>query len=110
MDPTLAEVASRIGVSSDTLRRWVREEVVPLRDGHWTPAAIAHARIVARLRARGYPLKVLREASRSGRLAYGYMEDMFPAAERTYSVAEAADITGLEPGMIARIWMLIGFS
>ncbi len=109
-EPKLPDVARQIGVSPDTLRRWVRAGVVPLRGGRWTPAAIAHARIVARLRSRGYPLQLLREASQSGRLAFGYMEDMFPAAERTYSVAEAADITGLEPGMIARVWLLIGFS
>jgi adenylate cyclase len=106
----LSDVARQIDVSPGTLRRWVREGVVPLRDGLWTPAAVAHARIVARLRARGYPLAVLREASQSGRLAFGYMEDMFPAAEGEYTLAEASEITGLEPGMIARVWLLIGFS
>jgi adenylate cyclase len=106
----LADVARQIDVSPDTLRRWVREGVVPLRGGNWTPAAVAHARIVARLRARGYPLALLREASQSGRLAFGYMEDMFPATEGEYTLAEASEITGLEPGMIARIWLLIGFS
>jgi adenylate cyclase len=109
-DPTLADVARQIEVSPDTLRRWVREQVVPLRGGQWTPAAIAHARIVARLRNRGYPLAALREASRSGRLAFGYMEDMFPAAEGAYTRAEAAEEVGLEVGLIERIWSLIGFS
>ena len=61
-DPTLADVAAEIGVTPDTLRRWVRGGVVPLRDDRWTPAAVAHARIVARLRKRGYSLKTLREA------------------------------------------------
>jgi adenylate cyclase len=105
---SLADVARQLDVSPGTLRRWVREEIVPLRDGTWTPAAVAHARIVARLRARGYPLKTLREASKSGRLAFGYMEDMFPAAEGTYTAAEAAAETGLDAGLIARIWAAIG--
>jgi adenylate cyclase len=35
---------------------------------------------------------------------------MFPAAEGEYTLAEASEITGLEPGMIARVWLLIGFS
>jgi adenylate cyclase len=109
-DPTLADVARLIDVSPDTLRRWVREEVVPVRDGQWTPAAIAHARIVARLRSRGYPLAALREASRSGRLAFGYMEDMFPASEGAYTLSEAAEEVGLEEALIERIWGLIGFS
>jgi len=107
-DPTLTDVARQVDVSPETLRRWVREEIVPLREGRWTRAAIAHARIVARLRARGYPLKALREASRSGRLAYGYMEDLFPAPEGGYSVEEVAAETGMEPGLIERVWAAIG--
>jgi adenylate cyclase len=107
-EPTLADVARQIDVSAATLRRWVREEIVPLRDGRWTPSAIAHARIVARLRARGYSLQALREASRSGRLAFGYMEDMFPTPGVTYTAAEAAEQTGLEIGLIERLWSAIG--
>src|SRR3954470_5043702 len=87
---TLTEVARRVDVRPDTLRRWVREGVVPLDDGVWTPAAVAHARLVARLRGRGHSLAELREASRSGRLAYGYVEDLFPSDDRTYTLAEAA--------------------
>ncbi len=110
-DPTAADVAAQIGVSPDTLRRWVREEVVPLRNDRWTPAAVAHARIVARLRDRGYPLKALREASKSGRLAFGYMEDLFPAdAGGEHTLAEASEETGLDTEMIRRIWGVLGFS
>ena len=49
---------------------------MPLRDGEWTPAALAQARIVARLRDRGHSLDALRDAAHSGRLAYGYMEEL----------------------------------
>jgi class 3 adenylate cyclase len=46
----LSEAARRAGVTPQTLRRWAREGLVPqLRDGLWTPAAIAQARVVARL-------------------------------------------------------------
>ena len=75
-----AEVARSLEVSPATLRRWVADGIVPLRDGGWTPAAIAHARIVARLRARGHCAG--RSSARrreDGRLAYGYIEDLFPA-------------------------------
>src|SRR4051794_4598242 len=96
-DLTLAEVARRIEVSPATLRRWVGEGIVPLRDGEWTPSALAHARIVARLRERGYTLAQIRDASRAGRLAFGYMEDMFPHADGSYSLDEIAEETGLEP-------------
>jgi adenylate cyclase len=107
---TTPEVARALDVSPATLRRWVAEEIVPLRDGRWTPAALAHARIVARLRKNGYSLGQLREAARSGRLAYGYLEDLFPASEPTRTLAEAAEETGLEPALIERIWSTVGFS
>ena len=109
-EPSLPEVARRVDVSPATLRRWVNEGVVPVVDGRWTPAAVAHARIVARLRARGHSLGELREASRSGRLAYGYMEDLFPSdGGPRWTLADAAAETGLEPALIERIWTAVGF-
>jgi adenylate cyclase len=105
----LSEVARQVDVSPATLRRWVRDGIVPV-DGEWTPAAVAHARIVARLRARGYSLATLRDAARSGRLAYGYLEDLFPVPARTRTLVEAADESGLEPALIERIWTAAGFA
>jgi adenylate cyclase len=107
---TLSEVARRVDVSPATLRRWVKEGIVPLGAGRWTPAAVAHARIVARLRQRGYSLDTLREAAHSGRLAYGYLEDMFPTPARTRTLEEAAEECGLEAELIRRIWTAVGFS
>src|SRR5215216_8049042 len=109
-DLTLSDVARRLDLSPATLRRWVKDGIVPLGNGHWTPAAVAHARIVARLRERGYSLGQLREAARSGRLAYGYLEDLFPPPARTRTLEEAAGETGLEPALIERIWTAAGFS
>src|SRR3954449_2681693 len=107
---THAAVAAEVGITAQTLRRWTREGIVPLPDGAWTRAAVAHARIVARLRARGHSLDELRDASRRGRLAYGYMEDLFPERTGGYSLEEAAEETGLAPALVARIWTAIGIS
>jgi adenylate cyclase len=107
---TLTEVARRLDVPAATLRRWVKDGIVPLGNGRWTPAAVAHARIIARLRERGHSLDELRDAARSGRLAYGYLEDLFPAPVRTRSFEEAVEETGLEPALIDRIWTTAGFS
>jgi adenylate cyclase len=110
---TLTEAAERVGVSPSTLRRWAESGVIPEVDGggEWTAAAVAHARIVARLRARGHRLEHIREAGRQGRLAYGYIESLFggdPEGERT--LADAAGETGLEPALIERFWNSIGLA
>jgi adenylate cyclase len=47
MPDSLPDVARRLAIPEPTLRRWVQEGIVPLRDGEWTPAAVAQARLVA---------------------------------------------------------------
>src|SRR4051795_8064682 len=107
---TLADVARSLNLSPATLRRWVADGIVPLRDGAWTPAALAQARLVARLRARGHSLDQVRIAAKQGRLAYGYLEDLFPDGQAEYGLADAAREPGLEPELIRRIWSAAGFS
>jgi adenylate cyclase len=101
--------ASRIaGVSASTLKRWAREGLIPVEGGTWTPASAAQARVIARMRERGYSFDAIREAARGGRLAFGYAEDLFEVPEGQYSTAEAAELTGLEPELIERLMTLLG--
>jgi adenylate cyclase len=105
-----AEVARRVGVSPATLRRWIDAGAVPSIDGGWTPAAVAHARLVARLRERGHSLEEIRTATESGRLAFGYIEDLLPPPGRTYSLKGVAKETGLEPALVERLWSAMGLT
>jgi adenylate cyclase len=108
---TLKEAAERAGVKPATLKRWAETGVIPDVNGkkpEWTPAAIAHARIVARLRERGHTLDQIREASQDGRLAYGFIEDLFPDEREPRTLDDVAKETGLEPALITRIWTSLG--
>ncbi len=107
---TLAHVARRAGVSPATVSRWVRGGLVPQYDGRWTPAAASHVRLIARLRARGYTVEQIREASQSGRLVFGYIDELLPSSEGGRTLAEAARVTGLRPELIERIYAAMGMS
>jgi adenylate cyclase len=107
---SLKEAAERVGVTPATLRRWAREGLVPSYDGGWSPGAVGHARIVARLRDRGHSLADIRRATEDGRLAFGYMESLFPSEDSAYSLRRAAKETGLEPELVRRIVGALGLS
>jgi len=63
---------------------------------------------VARLRRRGHKLEEIREATKQGRLAYGFLEDMFPDRHSTRTLEDAAEATGLQPALIERFWTSLG--
>ena len=107
---TIKDVARRLAVSEGTLRRWVRDGLVPLPGGEWTSAALTHARIVAQLRERGHAVEEIRKASESGRLAYGYMQSLFPHEDGAHDLATAAREVGLEPALVERLWASAGFN
>lgn len=106
---SLTEASRRSGVAASTLKRWAEEDVVPLSDGYWTPAAAAQARVVARMRERGYSLEDLKEAGREGRLAFGFAEELFTEDEEAeLSIETVAAETGLEVELIERILTMMG--
>ena len=108
---SLTEAARISGVSASTLKRWARARVIPVRDGRWTTAAAAQARVVARMRERhSWRIQAPHGRSvRDGRLAFGYVEDLIPGArERPIGRAEAAAQTGLEEELIERVMTLLG--
>ncbi|HST69765.1 MAG TPA: MerR family transcriptional regulator [Solirubrobacterales bacterium] len=105
---SLNEASRRSGVSVSTLKRWAEEKIVPVRKGRWTAAAAAQARVVARMRERGYSLEDLKEAGREGKLAFGFTEELFAGSQETFTIEEAAAETGLEPELVERILVILG--
>jgi len=107
---TLAQVAARAEVSPGTVRRWVKEGLVPQYEGEWTPAAASHVRIVSRLRERGHTVEQIREASQSGRLAFGFIDELLPTSDGRYKLADAVRVTGLKAEEIERLVAAMGLS
>ena len=105
---SLAEASRLSGVSSSTLKRWADDGLVPVQDGGWTRASAAQARVIARMRERGYSVEAIRDAAKGGRLAFGYAEDLFQVPEGRYTREQAAELTGLEPELIERLMTLLG--
>jgi adenylate cyclase len=95
-------------VPSSTLKRWAAEKILPVRRGRWTVAAAAQARVVARMRERGYSLEDLKSAGKEGRLAFGFTEELFSGSEEGVTIEQAAAETGLEPELVERILAILG--
>ena len=106
---TLAEAAARVGVTPQTLRRWQRRGLIPQYAGEWTPSAVGAARVVARLRERGHSLHDLARATAEGRLASGFLQDLFPLDAERIPLEEAAQRTGLDEALIVRVLSGLGF-
>ncbi len=106
----LKQAAERAGVAPGTLSRWAREGLIPQYEGEWTAAAVGHARVVARLRERGHSLRDIRAATADGRLAFGYIEELFPRDGAVYTLRQASRETGLEAALIERIVTALGWS
>jgi adenylate cyclase len=107
-EPTLAQVAAACGVTPATVKRWIAKGLVPGYDGHWTPAAFAYVRVVARLRARGHTLEQIKRASDNGQLAVSPIENLLSGSEPRYTLREVSRESGLEEALIERILGAMG--
>lgn len=82
--------------------------LIPGYDGSWTPAAVAYARVVARLRARGHTLAQIKRASDSGQLAVGPLENLLSSPGPRYSLREAMRFSELNVRLARRVYAALG--
>lgn len=107
---THTEAAAAIGVSTSTLRRWLQDGLIPDYHGEWTGAALGKARLVGRLRDRGYTLAELRLATEQGRLAFGRVLELFDVSGRLYDRATVARETALDPDVVDSLGAMLGLA
>ncbi len=107
---TLAQAADRVGVQPATLRRWIKRGLIPQYDGDWTPSALGTARVVARMRDRGHTLAEIKRATEEGRLAFGFLEDLFPSDQQRIGIGQAAREAGLEAALVKRLMTGLGIN
>jgi adenylate cyclase len=107
---TISEAAVAVGVSTETLRRWVREGVLPEYSGDWSAAALGNARMVTRLRQRGYTLMQIRVATQEGRLAFGRVLELFEPTAGSRTIRQAARQTKLEVETVTQVAAALGIA
>ena len=105
---TLAQVATAVGVTPGTIRRWVAKGLVPGFDGRWTASAVAYVRVVARLRDRGHSLKRIKQASDDGQLAIGPIENLLSSSGAHHTLRQASRASGLPAELIRQVYSTMG--
>src|SRR4051812_28917552 len=83
-----------------------REGLLEGLDG---PAREARQELLERLAGSGMDIQELREATQEGRLALLPLERLIGGEER-YSVEEVAELSGLEPRFLERMWRALGLA
>lgn len=107
---SIAGVAGELGLSPSTLRRWVAEGLVDVDSpGVLSDRGAAQARVVQRLRERGYSLADIRRASERGALASSHLEALTGSEER-WTIGQAAREVGLSRKLAQRLLAAVGLS
>jgi adenylate cyclase len=62
------------------------------------------------MRERGHSLQEIREATEQGKLAFSFLEELFPGDTERHTVKEAAETTGLDPALVRRLISGLGIT
>lgn len=100
------ELARRSGVSVDTIRFYLREELLPPaeREGRVTrfgPEHLTRLEQIRDLQARRFNLAAIRRLVTENRL--GFVDALFAAGEGSYTLGEVAAAAGVDESLVAEL-------
>jgi class 3 adenylate cyclase len=110
-DLTLKDVSARTGEPEKRLREWRSRGLLAAAEGDlFGVEDVERARLVQILLRRGLSIDAVARAARDGVLDR-YMELLFPqGVGPAYSLAEAAEILGLDPALLRRVMASAGYA
>jgi class 3 adenylate cyclase/YHS domain-containing protein len=105
---TLEELSARTGEPEEGLRRW-RELGLIGSEGSdaFSPKDVERVRLVQLFLRRGIGLEAIQRAFQGDVVKWHV--DVLAASGPTYSLAEAAEIAGIDLGTLRRLWKATGF-
>jgi class 3 adenylate cyclase/YHS domain-containing protein len=107
---SIGELAQRTGEPVKRLRRWRSLGFIGREDiDAFTPEDVERVRLVQLFLRRGISLEDIAQAAKNGILDR-FVEMILPAGTGpAYSLAEAAEVVGLDVELVRRVWMAPGF-
>jgi len=110
VEVSIEELAKRTGEPVKRLRRWRSLGLIGREGGdRFRPEDIERARLVQLFLRRGISLEGIAQAANDGILDR-FVEMILPAGRGpTFSLAEAAEMLGLDVELVRRVWMAPGF-
>src|SRR3990172_10572244 len=103
---TLEELSARTGEPVEALRRWQELEIIgPPGSDAFRAEDVERARLVQLLLRRGISPEAIARVEKERLFLERYLEAIFPrGVGRRYSLAEAAELAGLELAVARQIW------
>jgi len=106
---SLEELARYTGEPEERLREWRSRGLIGAGD-HSSHRDLERVRLVQLCLRRGISLDAMVEANRSQRLIDRYVEMLPEPSHRTYSLAEAAEVAGLDLNVARAMWKNSGLA